>query len=118
MSCIFCKIINGELPSRKAYESDAVLAFHDITPKAPVHVVIVPKKHIDTMNEVESGTDDAAVAELFQAARQIARELGIAESGYRLINNCNADSGMEVSHLHFQLLGGRNLGALLSKVES
>ncbi|GFN30331.1 histidine triad nucleotide-binding protein [Paenibacillus xylaniclasticus] len=118
MSCIFCKIVNGELPSRKAYESDAVLAFHDISPQAPVHVVIIPKKHIDTMNEVESGTDDAVMAELLHAARQVARELGIAESGYRLVNNCNDDSGMEVHHLHFHLLGGRKLGALVSRVES
>jgi histidine triad (HIT) family protein len=118
MSCIFCKIVNGELPSRKAYESDTVVAFHDITPKAPVHAIIVPKKHIDTMNEVETGTDDTVIAELFHAARQIARELGIAESGYRLVNNCNSDSGMEVSHLHIHILGGRKLGALVSSLES
>ncbi|MWC27503.1 histidine triad nucleotide-binding protein [Paenibacillus sp. MMS18-CY102] len=116
--CIFCKIIQGELPSRKAYESETVVAFHDIAPQAPVHVVIVPKKHIDTMNEVEAGTDDAAIAELFVAARQIAKELGIAESGYRLVNNCNEDSGMEVSHLHFHLLGGKKLGSIVSHTAS
>nr|WP_040711275.1 histidine triad nucleotide-binding protein [Paenibacillus curdlanolyticus] len=118
MMCIFCKIVQGEVPSRKVYESEQVVAFHDITPQAPVHIIIIPKKHIVTMNEVETGTDDAVIAELFAAARKIAQELGIAESGYRLVNNCNEDSGMEVSHLHFHLLGGRKLGSIVSNTVS
>lgn len=113
MECVFCKIVKGELPSRKVYESENVVAFHDIQPQAPVHIVIIPKKHIPTMNDVGS-EDDAVVAEIFAAARQIAAEQGIDASGYRLINNCNADGGQVVYHLHIHLLGGRKLGALVA----
>ncbi|EXX91939.1 HIT family hydrolase [Paenibacillus darwinianus] len=111
--CIFCKIVEGTIPSKKVYENDSVLAFHDIQPAAPVHVLIIPKKHIPTMNDVQE-TDAALIAELFATARQIAAELGIAEAGYRLVNNVNADGGQVVYHLHVHLLGGRKLGALLS----
>ncbi|WP_314001186.1 histidine triad nucleotide-binding protein [uncultured Paenibacillus sp.] len=111
--CIFCKIVEGTVPSKKVYENDTVLAFHDIQPAAPVHVLIIPKKHIPTMNEV--GESDAAlIAELFAAARHIARELGIAEAGYRLVNNVNKDGGQVVYHLHVHLIGGRKLGTLVS----
>ncbi|ALS27292.1 histidine triad nucleotide-binding protein [Paenibacillus cisolokensis] len=113
MECVFCKIVKGELPSRKVYESENVVAFHDIQPQAPVHIVIIPKKHIPTMNDV-GAEDDAVVAEIFAAARQIAAEQGIDASGYRLINNCNADGGQVVYHLHIHLLGGRKLGALVA----
>lgn len=112
MDCIFCKIVEGSIPSKKVFENERILAFHDIQPAAPVHVLIIPKKHIPTMNDV-SGEDDAVMAEIFAAARQIAKELGVDESGYRLINNCNPDSGQIVYHLHFHLVGGRNLGPLL-----
>lgn len=111
--CIFCSIIEGSIPSQKVYETDSVLAFRDIQPAAPVHILIIPKKHIPTMNDVASGEDDQVMADIFAAARQIAKEQGIAESGYRLINNCNKDSGQVVFHLHFHLLGGQNLGPLL-----
>ncbi|MGG4143191.1 histidine triad nucleotide-binding protein [Paenibacillus algorifonticola] len=114
MDCIFCKIVEGTLPSTKVYESDTVVAFQDIKPEAPVHILIIPKKHIATMNEV-TADDDTIMAELFTAARQIAIEQGIAESGYRLINNVNSDGGQVVYHLHFHLLGGEKLGALNAK---
>ncbi|ANY68591.1 histidine triad nucleotide-binding protein [Paenibacillus sp. BIHB 4019] len=114
MDCIFCKIVEGTLPSTKVYESDTVVAFQDIKPEAPVHILIIPKKHIATMNDV-TAVDDTIMAELFTAARQIAIELGIAESGYRLINNVNSDGGQLVYHLHFHLLGGEKLGALNAK---
>lgn len=111
MDCIFCKIVEGTLPSTKVYESDTVIAFKDIKPEASVHILIIPKKHIATMNDVTTD-DDAVMAELFTAARQIAIEQGIAESGYRLINNVNSDGGQLVYHLHFHLLGGEKLGPL------
>jgi len=108
MDCLFCKIIEGTIPSTKVYENDHVLAFKDIAPQAPVHIVIIPKKHIATMNDV-TREDDVALAEIFAAARQIARDLGIADNGYRLINNTNKDGGQTVFHLHFHLLGGTTL---------
>ncbi|MFC4778527.1 histidine triad nucleotide-binding protein [Paenibacillus sp. GCM10023252] len=113
MDCIFCKIIEGTIPSSKVYESEHVLAFKDIQPAAPVHILIIPKKHIPTMNEV-ADEDDAVIAELFSAARHIAREQGVAEAGYRLINNVNSDGGQVVYHLHLHLLGGSKLGPLLA----
>jgi histidine triad (HIT) family protein len=109
--CIFCKIVEGSIPSTKVYEDDQVLAFRDIQPAAPVHVLIIPKKHIPTMNDVEE-QDGALIASIFASARKIAKELGVDESGYRLVNNVNADGGQVVYHLHFHLLGGQKLGAL------
>ncbi|SFI61657.1 histidine triad (HIT) family protein [Paenibacillus sp. UNC496MF] len=111
MDCIFCGIIEGSIPSNKVFENDRVVAFRDIQPAAPVHILIIPKKHIPTMNDVTS-EDDALMAELFAAARQIAGELGIAESGYRLVNNVNGDGGQVVYHLHLHLLGGTKLKGL------
>ncbi len=113
MDCIFCKLVEGQIPSKKVFESDTIVAFHDIQPAAPVHILIIPKKHIATMNDV-TAEDDKVMAEIFAAARQIAKDLGIAESGYRLINNINADGGQVVYHLHIHLLGGKKLGALLA----
>lgn len=114
MDCLFCKIIEGSIPSTKVYENEHVLAFLDIAPAAPTHILIIPKKHIATMNDV-TREDDAAMAEIFAAARHIAKEQGFAEGGYRLINNCNSDGGQVVYHLHFHLLAGKKLGALLSE---
>jgi len=111
MDCLFCKIIQGDIPSRKVFENERILAFHDIQPAAPVHILIIPKKHIPTMNEV-TDEDDALMAELFATARQIAKELNIAESGYRLVNNCNAEGGQVVYHLHLHLLGGHQMKSL------
>lgn len=110
--CIFCKILAGEIPSQKVYEDDQIYAFEDINPQTPVHVLIVPKAHIASANELTQ--DNAAVvAHIFAAAGQIARQLGVAESGYRIINNCGDDAGQTVHHLHFHLLGGRSLGEKL-----
>ncbi|MCM3627269.1 histidine triad nucleotide-binding protein [Paenibacillus glycanilyticus] len=112
MDCIFCKIIEGSIPSTKVYESENVIAFKDIQPAAPVHILIIPKKHIPTMNDV-SDEDGPVIAEVLAAAREIAKQQGIAESGYRLINNVNSDGGQVVYHLHFHLLGGEKLGSLV-----
>ncbi|MFF2887776.1 histidine triad nucleotide-binding protein [Paenibacillus sp. NPDC057967] len=113
MDCIFCKIVEGSIPSTKVFENDRVLAFQDIQPAAPVHILIIPKKHIPTMNDV-ADEDNELIGELFAVARQIAKEQGIAEAGYRLINNVNSDGGQVVYHLHIHLLGGKKLGALIA----
>ena len=106
---MFCKIIAGEIPSSKVYEDDLVYAFNDISPAAPVHVLIIPKNHISSANELNE--DNAAiVSHIFLVAGKIAKQLGIAENGYRIVNNCGKDGGQTVGHLHFHLLGGRNLG--------
>lgn len=109
--CIFCKIISGEIPSNKVYEDDKILAFRDIEPQAPVHVVIVPKEHIESANDLNSDTI-GYVSAIFEKIPQLAKELGVAESGYRIINNCGADAGQTVKHLHFHLLGGTVGGKL------
>lgn len=107
--CIFCKIVAGEIPSEKVYEDGEVLAFRDIEPQAPQHIVIIPKKHIKSANEIgEENT--AIVGKIFLAAAKVAKELGFAENGYRIVNNCGTDGGQTVGHLHFHLLAGRNLG--------
>lgn len=103
---IFAKIIRKEIPADIVYEDDEVLAFKDIAPQAPVHVLIIPKKEIPTANDIEK--DDAIlIGKLFLVAKQLAKELGISESGYRLVINCNKDAGQAVYHLHLHLLGGR-----------
>lgn len=117
MDTIFSKIIDGSLPSKKVFENDRILAFHDIQPAAPVHILIIPKKYIPTMNEV-TDEDGPLIAEMFAVARQIAKEQGIAESGYRLVNNVNADGGQVVYHLHLHLLGGTKLSPLLGEIQS
>ena len=104
--CLFCKIIRGEIPSSKVFENDEVFAFSDIHPQAPVHVLIVPKKHVANMLE---GVDAGIMDGLMRAAVQIAREQGLAENGFRLITNCGRDGAQSVNHLHFHLLGGRKL---------
>lgn len=106
--CIFCKIIKGEIPSTKVYEDEWCYAFHDINPTAPVHVLIIPKEHIASVNEVDS-SNSAVIAHIFEAARKIAAELGISEKGYRIVNNCGEGAGQTVFHLHFHLIGGRDL---------
>lgn len=111
MDCIFCKIIDGAIPSQKVFENEDVLAFHDIQPAAPVHVLIIPKKHIASMDHAQDG-DWAIIGEIHRAAQEIARKLGIAESGYRLANNCGKNGGQEVFHIHYHLLGGDKLAPL------
>jgi histidine triad (HIT) family protein len=113
MPTLFERIISGELPASIVYKDERVTAFRDIHPRAPIHILIVPNKPIPTANDV-TAADEALIGHMVVVAAQIARDEGIAESGYRLIVNCNRDSGMEVSHLHVHLLGGRPLGAMVS----
>ena len=108
MDCVFCKIISGEIPSKKVYEDDSVYAFYDISPMAPVHVLIIPKQHIASVNEVTS-ENSAVIAHIYEVAAGLAKELGIAESGYRIVTNCGKNAGQTVFHLHFHLLGGTQL---------
>lgn len=107
--CLFCKIAGGEIPADIVYESDDVVAFRDINPQAPTHVLIIPRRHIATINDIQSGDEDA-VGRLFLAAKQIAADEGFAEPGYRVAMNCNEAAGQTVFHLHLHLLGGRQLG--------
>lgn len=107
--CLFCKIIKKEIPSTVVYEDDQVLAFKDINPVAPVHVLIVPKMHIGSVNELD-GNNAWVLANIHLAAKKIAEQLGISERGYRLINNCGKDAGQTIFHLHYHLIGGMELG--------
>lgn len=106
--CIFCKIIKGEIPSKKVYEDDYVYSFYDIDAKAPVHVLIVPKIHIPSLNELDE-TSAAILPHVMLAAKKIAKDLNIADNGYRVVLNTGKDAGQTVPHLHFHMLGGRNL---------
>lgn len=108
MDCIFCKIAVGEIPSRKVYEDEKILAFYDLDPQAPVHVLIIPKAHIASANDI-TAENSAIIAYLFEKAAQLAKELGLAENGYRIVNNCGEEGGQTVRHLHFHLLGGRSM---------
>ena len=106
--CLFCKIAKREIPGSIVYEDDHVLAFNDINPQASTHVLVVPKKHIGTLNDLQSG-DDAIVGEVVRRAAAIAEERGIAAGGYRTVFNTNRDAGQTVFHIHLHLIGGRNL---------
>ncbi len=106
--CIFCKIANGTIPSKKVYEDAEVLVFDDIHPMAPVHVVIIPKKHIPTMLDVTK-VDMNSVGSMFIAAQEVARIKGINERGFRVVINCNEEGGQVIFHLHMHLLGGKKL---------
>lgn len=112
MPTLFEKIISGELPSDKVYEDERVVAFRDINPKAPTHILIVPRKVIPTADDIQAD-DEALVGHLFVVARDLARQEGIAEDGYRLIMNCRDHGGQEVYHLHLHLLGGKPLGKMV-----
>lgn len=114
MTTIFTKIINGDIPGDIVYRDDEVVAFRDINPQAPTHILIVPVKEIPSVRQVEK-SDEAVLGRLFTVARKVAEEQGIAESGYRLIVNNGNDAHQEVPHLHVHLLGGRTLGPLLMK---
>lgn len=108
-SCIFCRVVTGEIPSREVYSSGLVYAFADLHPVAPVHVLVVPRQHITDASEV--GVEHGAMlVEMLEAGRAVAERHGITESGYRLVFNVGADSGAEVPHLHMHVLGGRRLG--------
>lgn len=109
--CIFCRIAKGEIPSERLLENDDLVAFKDINPAAPVHILIVPKAHISTLNDL--GEAHAGLLEkMFAAATELAKKTQVSESGYRTIINCNRDAGQEVFHLHMHLLGGRPLGKM------
>lgn len=108
MDCIFCKIAAGEIPSTKVYEDDAVVAFNDLDPQAPVHVLIIPKEHIASAAEINE-SNSAVVAHIFEVAAKIAAEKGLKD-GFRIVNNCGDSAGQSVKHLHFHLMGGRDFG--------
>jgi histidine triad (HIT) family protein len=107
-TCLFCRIAAGSIPARLAHEDDHTLAFHDIDPRAPVHVLIIPRQHIAAVDRIGEGDTDL-MGRLFQTARRLARELGVADSGYRLVVNNGGDAGQSVDHIHMHLLGGRPL---------
>lgn len=106
MDCLFCKIIDGEIPSTKVYEDDMMLAFRDINPAAPEHIVIVPKHHMASANDINAD-NVKYVAAIWEQIPKIAADLGFGENGYRVINNCGEDGGQTVPHIHFHLLGGK-----------
>ena len=108
MSCLFCRMVAGEIPVSKVYEDDELLAFNDINPQAPLHVLIVPRRHIATLNDLATG-DDALVGSMLRTAATLAATHGYAERGYRTVFNCNGDAGQTVFHIHLHLLAGRNL---------
>jgi histidine triad (HIT) family protein len=108
MECIFCKIIKKEINANILYEDDEIIAFDDVNPKAPVHILIIPKKHIATLNDIHQ--DDTLLAgKLMKKASDIASDLNIAEAGYRVVMNCNKEGGQEIYHIHLHLLGGKLL---------
>ena len=106
-NCLFCKIIAGDIPSTKVYEDDTVLAFRDIAPQAPTHILVIPKAHIGSVAEV-SAENSAVVAHIFEVIAAIAKAEGL-ENGYRVVSNCGEDAGQTVHHLHFHILGGKKL---------
>lgn len=109
-NCIFCKIINREIPSSIVYEDEEIIAFKDIHPVAPVHILVIPKKHIESINNIKQ-EDEKTVGKIYSIIKQIAKEQGIDEKGYRVVVNCGEDGGQEVKHLHFHIIGGKKLGS-------
>jgi len=107
--CLFCRIVAGNIPADVIYESDSAIAFRDINAQAPTHVLIIPRKHIATINDLEAG-DKEIVGSMYMAAREIAQQEGIDEAGYRAVMNCNEGAGQTVFHIHLHLLGGRSFG--------
>ena len=109
MDCVFCKIAAGEIPSKKAYEDDRCLAFYDLDPQAPVHILIIPKEHIESANAITE-ENASIVGYIFAVIAKIAKEQGFAEEGYRIVNNCGEKAGQTVHHMHFHVLARRDLG--------
>jgi histidine triad (HIT) family protein len=109
MPCLFCEIVAGRIPCRKAYEDDEVLAFYDIRPQAPTHVLLIPKKHVTSVLDLEEA-DEALVGRLVRRATELARDADLADRGFRLVFNCGEDAGYSVYHIHLHLVGGRKLG--------
>ena len=108
--CVFCKIIKREIPSNIVYEDDRVIAFYDVNPAAPIHILVVPKKHIETLLDV-SEEDGDLISYIYKIINKIAKDEGFADNGFRVIANCGEDSGQEVKHIHFHVLAGKKLGA-------
>lgn len=113
MSCIFCKIANQEIPSELVYENDNIAAFKDLNPQAPIHILVVPKKHIGSMNEIKQENKNI-IADIFEAIVIITKQEGINDSGYRVISNCGENGCQSVEHIHFHILGGKKLSETLS----
>ena len=107
MDCIFCKIASGEIPSNKAYEDDQIVAFYDLDPQAPTHILLIPKEHIPSAMEI-TPENSGIVAHIYEVAAKLAKELGL-DNGFRIVNNCGEDGGQTVHHIHFHLLGGRSM---------
>lgn len=107
-TCIFCKIAAGEIPAEIVYEDEQVLAFRDLNPQAPLHVLVIPRKHIATLNDL-TAEDEALVGRMYLAARQVAEQAGLATRGYRTVMNCNSEAGQSVYHIHLHVLGGRSM---------
>ena len=107
--CLFCKIIKGEIPSNKVYEDDEILAFYDINPAAKIHILVIPKKHIESLAHMEK-EDEEIVGKIYGVINKIAQEKGFKQSGYRVIVNCGKDAGLEVMDLHFNILAGEKFG--------
>ena len=106
--CLFCKILDGDIPCDRVYENDQVIAFRDVNPQAPTHILVIPREHISTVNDL-TAEDKSIVAEMMLAAQAIAKQEGIEESGYRLVMNCNEGAGQTVFHIHLHILGGRRM---------
>ena len=109
MACLFCEIVAGRIPAKVVHQDDHVLAFHDIDPQAPTHVLVIPKRHITSLLDLAEG-DDVLVGRLVRTARDIARQSGLDPRGFRLVFNCGDDAGYSVYHIHLHLVGGRKLG--------
>lgn len=107
--CIFCKIIKKEIPSEIVYEDEGIIAFKDINPAAPIHILVIPKKHISSIIEIKK-EDEAIIGRIYSVINKIAEDIGIKEKGFRVILNCGEDGGQEVKHIHFHLLAGKKLG--------
>ena len=107
-NCLFCKIVNGEIPSEKVYEDDEIMAFNDIHPAAPIHILVIPKKHITSLAHLEDG-DELLIAKIYKVIDKISEEKGFKDEGYRVVVNCGENGGQEVMHLHFHVLAGKKL---------
>jgi histidine triad (HIT) family protein len=109
MDCIFCKIVNKEIPAKVVYEDDKVLAFHDINPQAPYHILVIPKKHISTLTDLTE-EDKELIGHIYLVINKLAQDLGFAERGFRVVVNCQEEAGQTVFHIHFHVLAGRQMG--------
>lgn len=107
--CIFCKIINKEIPSTIVYEDSEIIAFRDINPVTPIHILVIPKKHIESLIDLKQD-DELLIGKIYTVINKIAKQEGISEKGFRVIVNCGEDGGQEVRHLHYHMLGGKKLG--------